>query len=59
MPQSLLEWLTRNRVLVLVLIALVVAFFALHSRQSDAASGEWAELVAGGDPVVVEFFSNT
>jgi heme A synthase len=57
--QSLLEWFARNRTLVIILIVLAAAFFALRSRQSDAAAGEWEGLVGGGDPVVVEFFSNT
>lgn len=57
--QSVSEWIAGNRTLIIVLVMLAVAFFTLRSRQSDAASGEWEGLVAGGDPVVVEFFTNT
>jgi len=49
-----------NLFLIILILVLVVAYFALRNRPSDVASlKEFDSIISGGQPVVVEFYSNT
>lgn len=55
---SLLQWVSRNRVW-LILVALgALLFFSLQTSASDVAPGELEALVTRGQPTVLEMYSN-
>jgi hypothetical protein len=58
------EWLSRffreNWLFVLVIGGIVVAFMVLRTPASDVASmAEVDAQIAGGEPTLIEFYSNT
>ena len=56
----MVDLLRENALFLGFLAALVIGFLALRTRGSKLASmDEFDALIAGGQPVVVEFFSNT
>ena len=57
--EHVINFLSDNRTLLLVLTVLAVAFLLLRSQQSDVGGESWEAVVKTGQPVVVEFFSNT
>jgi len=57
---GLLGLLRENWLPLLIIGALVVGFLALRTPASDVASLDEADaLLSGGQPTVVEFYSNT
>jgi len=53
------SWIKVNWLLLLILAALVGAFFLLRSQPSDVGSlDELNGMLAGGRPTVVTFYSN-
>ena len=57
--ESVIQFLQANRTLLIVLAVMSAAFLLLRSQQSDIEGGSWEAVVKTGQPVVVEFFSNT
>jgi len=54
------QFVKENLSLIVVVFILVAAYFLLRNRPSQLNSlEEFNALIAGGRPVVVEFFSNT
>lgn len=48
-----------NLFLIVLILVLAVAYFALRNRPSELASlEEFNSIISGGQPVVVEFYSN-
>jgi hypothetical protein len=59
MAQQLLELLRQNVLLLIVLVGLVGAFLLLRTRSTPVASvDEFDALLASGQPVIIEFYSN-
>jgi hypothetical protein len=57
---KMINLLRENALFLGFLTVLVVGFLVLRTRGSDLASlDEFDALIAGGQPVVVEFYSNT
>ncbi len=55
-----IQILKDNIALVILIAVLAVAYFFLRNRASDIGSPEeFDSIVSGGQPAVVEFFSNT
>lgn len=52
-------WVARNRWLILAAVAAALAYSLLRSQPSALPDGGLMELVGAGEPVVVEFYSNT
>ena len=60
MNAKLIDLLRENALFLGFLVVLVVGFMVLRTRGSSLASlDEFDTLIAGGQPVVVEFYSNT
>lgn len=60
MSAKVINLLRENALFLGFLAVLVVGFLVLRTRGSDLASlEEFDALIAGGQPVVVEFYSNT
>lgn len=54
------QFVRQNALVLLVLAILIGLFFVLRTRGTAVASvDELQALLAGGQPVVVEFYSNT
>lgn len=56
---DILNFIAENRTLLIVVGVIAVAFLLLRTQQSDVTGGGWPLLVKTGQPVVVEFYSNT
>jgi hypothetical protein len=60
MNAKVLDLLRENALLVSVLLVLFVGFLFLRTRGSQLGSvDEFDTLISSGQPVVVEFYSNT
>jgi hypothetical protein len=60
MPEQIISLLRQNALFLLVLLGLVGAFLLLRTRGAQLESvDEFDALLATGQPVVVEFYSNT
>lgn len=53
------HWIRRNRWLIVGAIAAALAFSLLRTQATALPAGGLDALVGGGDPLVVEFYSNT
>lgn len=56
---GILNFIAENGTLLIVVGVIAVAFLLLRSQQTDVAGEEWQSLIKTGQPVVVEFYSNT
>jgi hypothetical protein len=60
MPDQVLGLLRENALFIVVLLLIVSAFVFLRTKGADLESAdELNSLLAAGQPVVIEFFSNT
>ena len=60
MNQQILSFLRENALFLAVLLALVAGFVLLRTKGTQLASvDEFDSLVGTGQPVLVEFYSNT
>lgn len=55
----IVEFIAENRTLIIVITVIVVAFMLLRTQQTETGSDEWPAIVKTGQPVIVEFYSNT
>lgn len=55
---SILNWLSENRLSLIVIVLLAVAFFVLRTSPSDISAGDLQARLSGGRPVVLELYSN-
>jgi hypothetical protein len=59
MGQQLVNVLRQNTLLLIVLVGLAGAFLFLRTRSTPVASvDEFDALLASGQPVIIEFYSN-
>lgn len=56
---DILTFISENRTVLIVVGVIVVAFLMLRTQQTDVSDSDWQSLVRTGQPVVVEFYSNT
>ena len=60
MNAKVLNLIRENALFLTILVVLVGGFLLLRTRESKLGSvDEFETLIAGGQPVVVEFYSNT
>ena len=60
MNQQITALIRENALLIIVLLGMVGAFVLLRTKGTELESAdEFEALLAGGRPVVVEFYSNT
>lgn len=52
-------WLRENALLLLVLVALALGYFALRSRPTDIASADELAAMISGRTTLLYFYSNT
>ncbi|MFZ5917296.1 MAG: hypothetical protein ACOYZ7_10205 [Chloroflexota bacterium] len=60
MGDQILNFVRSNALLLILLLVLLAVFIVFRSKSTQLASlAEFDALTAAGQPVVVEFFSNT
>lgn len=60
MEAQIVSFLRQNAVAIVVIVAVAAVFLLLRTRGSGVDSmDEFTATISGGEPVVVEFFSNT
>jgi hypothetical protein len=60
MNEQITTFIRENALFLIVLLGLVSAFVLFRTKGTEVESvDELAAMLAGGQPVVVEFFSNT
>ena len=57
--RALVDQLSAHKTLLIVVGLLLLAFFTLRTRSTDVAGDDLDNLLGHGEPVVLEFYSNT
>ena len=58
--RGIVQFIRRNIVAIIVILGLVAGYFVLRTAPSDVGSmAELETMMAGGQPVLLEFYSNT
>ncbi len=55
----IVQFIVEDRTLIIVLTVIAVAFMLLRTQQTETAGSGWPGIIKTGQPVVVEFYSNT
>ena len=58
--RGIVYFIRRNIVAIIIILGLLAGYFVLRTAPSDVASvAELEAMMAGGQPVLLEFYSNT